>query len=146
MLGLYDSLETKAVLWMREYGIRALRYSIAVVFIWFGFLKVIGFSPAIELVTQTVYWFDPAWFVPFLGWWEVLIGLCFLWRKAVPVALLLLAPQMVGTVIPLFILPHITWQGFLLPTMEGQYIIKNLLIISGALVVGAHLHDKEELA
>jgi hypothetical protein len=53
---------------------------------------------------------------------------------------------MVGTFLPLVTLPAVTWQGAFLPTMEGQYIIKNLLIISGAMVVGAHLYDRKETA
>jgi uncharacterized membrane protein YkgB len=142
----YTRLEHYIVSWMRSHGLKALRYSIGIVFVWFGFLKVIGFSPAMELVTATVYWFDPSWFVPFLGWWEVLIGVCFLYRPFLRGGIALLAPQMVGTFLPLITLPAITWQGFLLPTLEGQYIIKNLLIISGAMVVGAHLYDRKEKA
>ena len=146
LLSTFRRYETQLIHWMRRYGLTFLRLSIGSIFVWFGLLKVIGYSPATELVTQTVYWVDPAWFVPFLGWWEVVIGLCFLHRPMLRLGLLLLAPQMVGTVLPLFLLPHITWQSVGLPTMEGQYIIKNLLIISGALVVGAHLNDKKEHA
>ena len=142
----YTRLEHHLVTWMRQHGLKALRYSIGIVFVWFGFLKVIGFSPATELVSHTVYWVDPTWFVPFLGWWEVLIGVCFIYRPFLRGGLVLLAPQMIGTVLPLITLPHMTWQGFMLPTMEGQYIIKNLLIISGALVIGAHLYDRKEVA
>jgi uncharacterized membrane protein YkgB len=142
----YTRLEHRAVAWMHAHGLRTLRYSIGVVFVWFGFLKIVGFSPATELVTSTVYWFDPSWFVPFLGWWEVAIGACFLVRPWLRLGLALLAPQMVGTFLPLLTLPSVTWQAVLMPTIEGQYIIKNLLIISGALVVGAHLYDRKERA
>ena len=142
----YTRFEHALVAWMRLHGLKALRYSIGIVFVWFGFLKIIGFSPATELVSHTVYWVDPAWFVPFLGWWEVVIGLCFMYRPFLRAGILLLAPQMVGTVLPLALVPAMTWQGWFLPTIEGQYIIKNLLIISGALVVGAHLYDRKEVA
>ena len=61
--------------YMSTYGILLLRYSLAMVFIWFGLLKPLGISPAQELVENTVYWFDDkATFVNFLGWWEVVIG------------------------------------------------------------------------
>ncbi len=143
---LFRGIDQRAIVWMKQHGLKLLRISVAVIFIWFGFLKVIGFSPATELVTHTVYWFDPAWFVPFLGWWEVLIGLCFLFRPALRLGILLLAPQMAGTFLPLIVLPQVTWQGVLLPTLEGQYIIKNLLIISAALVIGSHVHDRTEVA
>jgi uncharacterized membrane protein YkgB len=131
--------------WMKRFGNKYLRLSLAIIFIWFGFLKIINFSPAGQLVAKTVYWVDPSWFVPFLGVWEVLIGLCFLYRPLVRVALLLLFPQMVGTFLPLILLPEVTFQmsNPLLLTMEGQYIIKNLLIITAAIVVGSKVREKE---
>lgn len=122
---------------MRRYGVTFLRISIAIVFIWFGLLKPLGVSPATDLVERTVYWVDPRWFIPFLGWWEVLIGLCMLWRPLIRVSIGLLALQMPGTFLPLVLLPnicflHAPWA----PTLEGQYIIKNLVLISAALVIG----------
>lgn len=140
-----DRVDKRIASWMAQHGLTILRYSVAIIFIWFGFLKVIGYSPAIELVTRTVYWADPNWFVPFLGWWEVAIGICFLIRPLVRAGIALLAPQMVGTFLPLIILPGVTFQqNVLLPTLEGQYIIKNLLIISAALVIGATVRKSKE--
>lgn len=123
--------------WMRAYGVTSLRISLAIVFIWFGLLKPLGASPANELVERTVYWVDPRWFISFLGWWEVAIGVCMLWRPLIRVSIALLAVQMPGTFLPLVLLPqvcfmHVPWA----PTLEGQYIIKNLVLISAALVIG----------
>jgi uncharacterized membrane protein YkgB len=124
---------------MRQVGVPFLRYAIAIVFIWFGMLKLVGFSPAAELVVQTVYWVDSSWFVPLLGWWEVLIGVCFLVRPLVRAGIALLVPQMVGTFLPLVLLPDVVYQhgNPLLLTLAGQYIVKNLLIIGAAIVIGA---------
>lgn len=121
-----------------------LRYSLALVFIWFGALKVVGASPAIELVTRTVVWFDPRWFIPTLGLWEVAIGACMLWRRTIRAAILLLALQMPGTFLPLVLLPdvcftHAPWA----PTLEGQYIIKNLVLIAAAIAVGGTVGRRE---
>ena len=83
-----------------------------------------------------------------IGWWEVVIGVTFLFRKTVRLAIALLALQMVGTFMPLVILPHVTFQAGRIPyapTMEGQYIIKNLLIISAALVVGGTVRQRTRL-
>jgi len=123
--------------WMQAHGITFLRVSLAIVFIWFGLLKPLGASPANELVERTVYWVDPRWFIPFLGWWEVAIGVCMLWRPLIRVSIALLALQMPGTFLPLVLLPqvcfvHVPWA----PTLEGQYIIKNLVLISAAIVIG----------
>ena len=129
--------------WMHRHGVTFLRISIAIVFIWFGVLKPLGVSPATELVERTVYWVDPKWFIPFLGWWEVLIGLCMLWRPLIRASIGLLALQMPGTFLPLVLLPkvcflHVPWA----PTLEGQYIIKNLVLISAAIVIGGTVGRK----
>lgn len=131
--------------WMERHAITALRYSLAVVFIWFGVLKPLGTSPANDLVARTVYWVDPSWFIPVLGWWEVLIGLCMLWRPLIRLSILLLALQMPGTFLPLVLLPdvcftHIPWA----PTLEGQYIIKNLVLIAAAMAVGGTVRRSTE--
>ena len=127
---------------MRRWGTVALRISLAIIFVWFGALKPLGLSPAATMVKATVRWmplFSPDTWLAIIGWWEVAIGVTFLFHKTIRVAIALLALQMVGTFLPLVILPNVTFQpGHYLyaPTMEGQYIIKNLLIISAALVVG----------
>ena len=82
-----------------------------------------------------------------IGWWEVAIGITFLFRRTIRLAIALLALQMVGTFMPLILLPAVTFQAGLLPygpTMEGQYIIKNLLIISAALVVGGTVRGSKK--
>lgn len=132
-------------LWMRAHGVTFLRLSVAMVFIWFGLLKPLGASPATELVERTVYWVDPHWFIPFLGWWEVAIGVCMLWRPLIRVSIALLALQMPGTFLPLVLLPdicfvHVPWA----PTLEGQYIIKNLVLISAAIVIGGTVGAREQ--
>ena len=137
---------------MRRTGVPALRISLAIIFVWFGILKPLGISPAAGLVTATVGWmplFTPDQWLGIIGWWEVLIGVSFLFRRTVRLAIALLAMQMVGTLLPLFLLPNVTFQpGHLpyAPTMEGQYIIKNLLIISAALVIGGTVNRKDEEA
>ncbi len=118
-----------------------VRIPMFIIFFWFGFLKIVDLSPAQELVQDTVYW------MPFLsaemwtyviGLWEVLIGIFFLFKKTTLIAMLLLLIQMSGTFLPLVILPEITFQDSnpFLPTLEGQYIIKNIIIITAALIIG----------
>jgi uncharacterized membrane protein YkgB len=137
-----DRLDRRISASMRRWGVPALRLSLAVIFIWFGILKPLGLSPAAPLLKATVAWmplFDADQWLAIIGWWEVAIGLTFLTRKTARVAIALLAMQMVGTFMPLALLPDVTFQpGHFpyAPTMEGQYIIKNLLIISAALVLG----------
>ena len=124
--------------YMSTYGILLLRYSLAMVFIWFGLLKPLGISPAQELVENTVYWFDDkATFVNFLGWWEVVIGFTMCVRPLIRISIFLLFLQIPGTFLPLVLLPEVCFTDFPYGlTLEGQYIVKNLIIISSALVIG----------
>ncbi|PSQ81339.1 MAG: hypothetical protein BRD46_02390 [Bacteroidetes bacterium QS_8_68_15] len=128
---------------MRRYGVRVLRYTLAVVFIWFGLLKPLGLSPAEELVKRTVYFLPADVFFPILGWWEVAIGVALLFRPLVRLALFLLFAQMVGTFLPLVVLPEVcfTHVPYALTT-EGQYIVKNLVLIGAALVVGGTVREQ----
>tara|TARA_Y100001936_G_C15681776_1_gene461457 strand:- start:46 stop:426 length:381 start_codon:yes stop_codon:yes gene_type:complete len=108
------------------------------IFIWFGLLKPLGISPAQELVENTVYWFDDkATFVNFLGWWEVVIGFTMCVRPLIRISIFLLFLQMPGTFLPLVLLPEVCFTDFPYGlTLEGQYIVKNMIIISSALVIG----------
>jgi uncharacterized membrane protein YkgB len=123
--------------WMDRWSVPVLRVALGVVFVWFGALKVFGVSPAGELVARTVYFLPPEVFVPVLGVWEVLIGLTFLYRPLIRVGILLLFLQMPGTFLPMVLLPDVVFATFPYAlTVEGQYIVKNLVIIGAALVVG----------
>ena len=114
-----------------------LRLSLGIVFIWFGALKPLRISSADELIERTVYWLDPDIFIPLLGAWEMAIGLCLLIHPLIRLGILLLFLQMPGTFLPLVLLPHVCFTRIpWAPTLEGQYIIKNLVLISAAIVVG----------
>ena len=109
-----------------------VRIPLFIIFFWFGFLKIIHLSPAQELVKDTVYWMpflDATVWTVIIGYWEILIAVFFLFRKTTLIAMILLLLQMTGTFLPLVILPDVTFQNSnpLLPTLEGQYIIKNIL-------------------
>jgi uncharacterized membrane protein YkgB len=138
----WDKIDDRIASFMRRWGTLALRVSLAIIFVWFGLLKPLGLSSAAAMVKATVRWmpfFSPDAWLAIIGWWEVAIGATFLFHKTIRVAIALLALQMVGTFMPLVILPEVTFQPgryLYAPTMEGQYIIKNLLIISAALVIG----------
>jgi uncharacterized membrane protein YkgB len=141
----FDRVDREITRQMNRLGIPALRVALGVVFIWFGGLKVVGGSPAADLVAATVYVVPAEAFVPILGVWEVLIGLCLLYRPLIRVGILLLFLQMPGTFLPMVLLPDVVFATF--PhelTVEGQYIVKNLVIIGAALVVGGTVREDEE--
>lgn len=138
------TIDIKLIHFFRRYSIPMARFGIFVVFFWFGLLKVLGQSPAGPLVEalfyQTIHFMGFPVFYLIFGFFEMLIGVLFLVKGAERVVLPLLLIHMITTIMPLFLLPAMTWSGFMVPTMEGQYIIKNLVIIAAAMGIAAHLH------
>ena len=125
--------------WLSRWSIPLLRISLGVVFLWFGLLKVFDVTPVTDLVAATVYWVDPDWFVPLLGVAEVLIGLALVFRVALRPALALFAVQMAGTFLVLIIQPEVAFRDGnpLLLTVEGEFVVKNLVLLSAGLVIGS---------
>lgn len=143
----WNKVDTAIAGWMARHGVWLLRMALGVIFIWFGALKAFGMSPAQDLVANTVYWVESDWFVPLLGWWEVAIGVGLLFRPLIRPAIALLFLQMPGTFMPLVLLPEVCFTRFPLGlTLEGQYIVKNLVLIAAALVVGGTVRSRLERA
>lgn len=144
MIGWFDRVDRRITAWMARYGILLLRLSLGIVFLWFGVLKFFpGLSPAEDLAARTISTLTfglipPDTAVLILAMWESLIGLGLILGIFLRATLLLLFLQMLGTITPLFLFPG---EVFLripyAPTLEGQYIIKNLVLITAGLVIGA---------
>ena len=133
---------------LRRWSITVLRVSVGVVFIWFGALKVFDVTPVSDLVANTVYWVDPDWFVPLLGVFEIVVGASLLARRALRVMLGLFALQMAGTFMVLVVQPDVAFQDGnpLLLTVEGEFVVKNLVLLSAGMVVGATVRHREAIA
>lgn len=140
----FVQLDVAITAWMARYGIVLLRASLGIVFLWFGALKFFpGMSPAEDLAVRTIERLtlgmipaDTALWL--LAAWESLIGFGLIFGKFMRATLLLLFAQMIGTISPVFFFPQEVFAVIpYAPTLEGQYIIKNLVIVSAALVIGA---------
>lgn len=138
------SLDARVTHWMAHYGVPLLRISLGIVFLWFGALKFApGLSSAQDLAARTIERLSgglvgPSVSVPVLAAWECLIGLGLLSGAFLRAVLLLLAVQMLGTLTPLVLFPgEVFMRVPYAPTLEGQYIIKNAVLISAAIVLGA---------
>jgi uncharacterized membrane protein YkgB len=142
-----NNLDNILVNWMSRYGLLVLRVGLGIVFFWFGLLKFFpGISPAEGLVRNTVYFINPDLFLPVLAAWETLIGIGLILGKYMRLTLLLLFLQMPGTALPIFILPDVVWTHFPYGlTLEGQYIVKNLVLIGAGLVLGATVRKKSDI-
>jgi uncharacterized membrane protein YphA (DoxX/SURF4 family) len=151
MIKLIKTIDQKVTKCMHNISSIAIRISFGVIFIWFGILKPFNISSAESLLLKTVEWLPfgaPELWLIIIGWWEVAIGVLFLIPKTTKIAIILLFLQMFGTFMPLFLLPELTFQdgNIFAPTLEGQYIIKNLMIISGALVLGGKYYNAKKAA
>lgn len=139
-----EKVDVRLTNWMARHGLTLLRISLGVVFFWFGVLKFFpGLSPADELATRTIEKLTlgaigPTVSLPVLAAWESVIGFGLLSGKFMRATLLLLYVQMLGTLMPLvFFPPEVFLAVPYAPTLEGQYIIKNAVLISAAIVLGA---------
>lgn len=136
-----ESLDLRIIGFFRSSFIPVARFSLFLIFFWFGLIKLIGLSPAgplaHALVDQTVgaQYFQALFII--LAVIEVLIGVLFLIPKATRIVIPLLLVHMVIVCSPLLIVPAYTWQSLLVPTLEGQYIIKNAVVIAVAIGVAA---------
>lgn len=138
---------------MADHGITLLRISLGIIFLWFGVLKFFpGLSPATELAAKTMKVLtggalsDSA-AIYILATWESLIGLGLIAGRLLRTVLLLLWLQMLGTLTPLVLFPSEVFTVIpIAPTLEGQYIIKNLVLISAALVIGATVRGGKVVA
>lgn len=135
----WERVDAAMVGFMAAWGIRLLRLCLGIVFIWFGVLKVSGDSPVEALVAAAVPWFPPERFIPFLGGWEILVGAGLLFGVALRLTLLLFWMQMAGTFLILVLRPDLAFQhgNPLLLTTEGEFVIKNLVLITAGLAVGS---------
>ncbi len=140
----FQRLDNWMVQFMKNWGVIILRWALAVVFIWFGLLKVFKVSPVADLVAQTVYWFDPNWFVPFLGIWETLVGLGLLLGKALRLVLFIFFLQMAGTFLVLVLHPDLSFQNGNLfhLTVLGEFVVKNLVLLAAGMAIGATVRPK----
>jgi uncharacterized membrane protein YkgB len=133
----------------QRWGMPLARVAIFTVYFWFGILKLFNYSPANPLVDallrQTLPFITFDVFIMILGVYEILIAIVFLIPGLERIALPLLVPHLFVTTAPLFLLREITWQAPLIPTIEGQYIIKNILIVATAVGIAAHLHPMKRL-
>lgn len=140
----FETLDLRITGWMARHGLPLLRVSVGMVFLWFGVLKFFpGLSPAQDLALRTIEILTfgqvpPRVAIVVLAGWECLIGVGLVFGILLRATLLLLFVQMLGTMTPIVLFPgEVFTRVPYAPTLEGQYILKNLVLISAGLVIGA---------
>lgn len=140
MSGVVERIEGAA----RRLAPLSVRFALATIMLWFGIPKLIpGGSPAEDIAVDTIAALtgglvhgDTARIL--VGGMEVLIGLALVIGRAMPIVLLVVLAHMAGTFAPLALFPELTWHGPAVGSLEGQYIIKNVMIIAGVIVLAGH--------
>ncbi len=134
-----DSADQRVVEIMAAHGLGLLRISLGVVFIWFGLLKVIGVTPVADLVVAVISWVPAALSVPLVGVFEVVLGVGLVVGYGLRFTLLLLWLHLAGTFLLLLVRPDLTFQSGnpLFLTADGEFVIKNLVLISGGIAIGS---------
>lgn len=129
---------------MAHNGLVVTRIALGIIFLWFGILKLLPTVTPIDVLAEktltliTFHLFRPEICLHILAFFECIIGLGMLTKRFVRLTVTLLFLQLPGTFLPLILLRHETWVHFpFFPTFEGQYIIKNVALISAGLIVGA---------
>lgn len=137
-----DAIDLQLIEFFRQWYIPVARLALFLVFFWFGLIKIIGLSPATPLAvsltdrTIGIEYFPTLFFA--LSLLECLIGILFLFPKATRVVIPLLLFHMLLVCSPLILVPEMTWTSFMVPTLEGQYIIKNAVIVALAIGIASH--------
>jgi uncharacterized membrane protein YkgB len=137
----YKNIDLQIIEFFKKTYIPVARISIFLVFFWFGLIKILGLSPASPLAealtakTVGMQYFDTLFIV--LAVLECIIGVLFLFPKMTRVVIPLLLFHMVIVCSPLVLVPELTWQLPFVPTLEGQYIIKNAVVVAVAIGIAA---------
>jgi len=137
------------IIWFRKHGEEFARLAFFIIFFWFGILKVFQISAAGPLVSSlldvTFLGFIPtATFMVAFGTFEALLGVMALIPKLERVTFVLLGLHMITTMFPLFLLPEITWHQPFVPTLTGQYIMKNLALLGLSFILFAQIRPMSE--
>jgi len=126
------------------------RIALCIIYVWFGILKVIGQSPASPLV-KALFMNMHLNFMPFssfivlFGLFEVVIGILFVIPGLEKIAFIAFGIHIATTALPLCVMGSLVWTHPFVPTLEGQYIVKNLALIACALFIASSLQPKHAL-
>lgn len=143
-----DTFNDAIIVLARRYTEPLARFALFVSYYWFGLLKVLGQSPAsglvADLLERTIPFMAPDTFIYLFGIFECVIGILFLKRGLEKLVIPLFAIHMFTTFGPLVMLPAATWSSFGVPTLEGQYILKNFALMAAAFAIVSGMRTRSE--
>lgn len=132
-----QKIDSRFITFAKQYYPLIARVSLFVIFFYFGFLKLVGLSPASDLAIgfagKMGMAANAAELFYLLAVVECLIGVLILIPRLTRIAILVMLVHMVLVSSPLFLYPEATWTSLFVPNFEGQYIIKNAALVALAL-------------
>ena len=138
-----DRIDRRIAGWMRSHGPLLARISLGIVFIWFGALKIANVTPVATLVADTLAWVpvDPDILLPALGAFEIVLGAMVIVGWQLRLVLTVLIAHLCGTFLVLVVLPQVAFErgNPLLLTTIGEFVVKNIVLISAGLVIGSQV-------
>lgn len=139
-LAFVRDVERQFLAFVEDHSIKLLRYSLVVVFVWFGILTATGMSPTAGLVAEAFQFVPADVFFVGLGAWEIAVGLALLFRRTLRLAAVLLVGYAAVAMVPLVLFPGETFSYFPYgPSFEGVYILKDWVLLGGAMTVAGTL-------
>ena len=138
---IYQAIDERIIGAMHRWGVDVLRVLVGIVFLWVSTLKLYGVS-AVEDIVGTTYAFLPqALFVEVLAFIGIATGIGLLFNVAMRATLALLWIQMIGTLVAPILQPDLFFreESILFLTLQGEFILKNIVIIGACIVVGGLL-------
>lgn len=141
-----DRFDQRVTAWMHQHSHRLERRAIGALFAWFGLNKLLGFKSATSIIAETVYLGTPETTARLLGLWELAIGLSLFVYPLARVGLALLAIRLPGTLLALVVKADVCWHAPFVPTIQGQYLIKDVVLITAAMVIGGTLRHEHRAA
>lgn len=134
-------LRRGATVWLSRHSVDMLRISLGLIFLGFGVLKFVpGLSPAEELVSRTLETLSfglvpPVAALLLTAVMETFIGVTLVTGRWLGAGLIALAGALVGILSPVVLFATDLFAGG--PTLEAQYVLKDIVLAAAALVVAA---------
>jgi len=136
-----DNIGKKVLESFYKYGHDMHRFSLGLIFIWFGLLKPFGVKTTTSLLAHTIYFFPPETILPLLGWWEVAIGITLIFKPLVNYSIILQFVRIPGTILAFFMHPNVCFVHIpFVPSPEGQYLIKDIIILIAGIAIAGTVH------
>lgn len=119
--------------------ITVLRWTLGLIFVWFGALKIFGYNPVYDLVYNSIMpLFAGGSGLIFLGVLEVLIGLLLLSNRTIIITHSVLFLHLLGTFSTFLFGWHVVFDPYFpILTLDGEFVVKNMALAASGLVVMA---------